>query len=264
MFRLRNILVLLCCAVSSAPVWAVELHVGTEKVWWQYQEYAKDTVISPTQASFLPSKSQGQGAALKLGLSSERDNTWFFALSGAWMDTTSNTTESWSVKQTNDISIKQFDVRLDAQYAVMPHARLGLWLAGRKQEQSRQNFVVNTVPVAVVGEPIVETITSSWLGVSFVGTGGNQQQLEATLDVAIPLQVDVSNPLFVNAFSKKTGYRTALKFRWELPKSEVGMDGLNMMLDYQYQELGGEKQSDGSFWPYNRWQMLGFGLLYAW
>lgn len=264
MFRLRNMLALLCCVVYATSVRAMELDVQVEKVWWQYQEYAKDTAITGTLASFLPSKSQGQGAALKLGLSSGRDEAWFFALSGSWMDSTAAATEYWSTKQINDIRMNQLDIRLDAQYAVMQHARLGLWLAGRQQEQERQNFVVNGVPTVVAGEPIIEAITSTWLGLSFVGYGGNQQQLEASIDVAVPLQVEVTNPLFTNAFSKKTGYRTALKFRWNLPKSEVGFEGLNMMLDYQYQELGGEKQSDGSFWPYNRWQTLGFGLLYAW
>jgi len=203
----------------------MELDVQVEKVWWQYQEYAKDAAISANQAAFLPSKSKGQGALFKLGLTSERNETWFFALSGTWMDSTSNTTESWSVKQTNDISIKQLDVRFDAQYSVMQHARLGLWLAGRQQEQSRQNFVVNGIATAVVGEPIVETIRSTWLGLSFVGTGGFHQQLEATIDVAIPLQVAVLNPLFTQPFEKKSGYRTALGFRWQLPKSEVGVSG---------------------------------------
>jgi len=264
MFKQCNIILVLCVLGFAVPASAVELKVSAEKVWWQYQEYAKDAAIAATQASFLPSKSQGQGAALKLGLSSERDETWFFALSGSWMDSTAEATEYWRTKQINDIRMNQLDIRADVQYEVMPHARLGLWLAGRKQEQERQNFVVNGVPTVVSGEPIVETITSTWLGLSFVGYGGNQQQLEASIDVAVPLQVEVTNPLFVNAFSKKTGYRTALKFRWNLPKSEVGFEGLNMVLDYQYQELGGEKQNDGSFWPYNRWQTLGFGLLYAW
>ena len=256
--------ILLIIIMLSSTAHAVEFDIQAEKTWWQYQEYAQGAPLTATQASLLPSKSQGEGAQLQLNLSSNRDEDWFFALSGALMDSTSVTTERWSAKQVNDISIRQFDVRVDAQYAVMNHARLGIFLARRQQEQSREKFVVNGVAVAVAGEPIIETINSSWFGVSFVGTGGINQQLEVNMDIAVPIQVDVTNPLFTAPFSKRDGYRTALDFRWNLPKSEVGVSGLNMTLSYQYQELGGEKQSDVIFWPYNRWQMLGFGLLYAW
>ena len=264
MFRLRNMLALLCCVVYTTSVRAMELDVQVEKVWWQYQEYAKDTAITGTLASFLPSKSQGQGALLKLGLSSHQDETWFFALSGSWMDSTATATERWSTKQVNDIRMNQLDIRADVQYEMIPRVRLGLWLAGRKQEQERQSFVLSGVPTVVAGEPLVEAITSTWLGLSFARICGDQQQLEVSIAAAVPLQVEVTNPLFISPFSKKSGYRTAMKFRWKLPKSKVLFEGLNMVLDYQYQELGGEKQSDVIFWPYNRWQTLGFGLLYAW
>ncbi len=259
----KSAMFLLICGLSI-PAQAIEFGVHADAVRWQYQEFAKDASISATQASFLPSKTLGSAALIRLQLTTDRDSDWFVGLSGTYMDSTADATEYWSTKQVNDLKIKQLDFRLDVQKEVMQHGRLGLWLSQRKQEQSRKNFVVNGAAVAVAGEPIIEKITSSWLGVSFVGTGGNEQQLEARLDVAIPLQVDVTNPLFTAPFSKKSGYQTGVHFRWAMPKAEFGVSGLNLTLDYQYQELGGEKLADGSFWPYNRWQMLGFGLLYAW
>ncbi|MDQ7005110.1 MAG: hypothetical protein Q9N67_09435 [Ghiorsea sp.] len=262
MLKLQTLLFLLCCVAYSVPVQAVELQVGAEKVWWQYQEYTNDAFRTANQASFLPSQSQGQGVSLTFSVSSELKKEVYFILSGAWMASTSYATEFWDIKQTNAIDIQQLDIRLDAEYAVLNHARVGFWLAGRKQAQSRQDFVVYGIATPVAGEPIVETIRSTWLGLSLIGTGG-EQPWKVSAEVAVPLQVEVNNPLFTNSFYKKSGYRTALKFRWALPKYKVGIEGLNIMLDYQYQALGGEKQSDGSFWPYNRWQTLGFGLLFA-
>ena len=246
--------------LASAVEWDIQL----EKTWWQYQEYAKDASITATQASFLPSKTTGDGAQLQLAFNGERDGAWVWGVSGAWMGSTSFATERWSSKQTNDLSVKQWDVRLDIQHTLMRDAWWGLWVAARQQEQSRQTFVVNGVPTAVAGEPIVEKIRSDWVGLSFVGFGGREQQLQASIDIAVPINVKTTNPLFSGDFQKKAGFRSALDFRWYLPKRALGLDDVSLTLRYQYQELGGEQLADGSFWPYNRWQMLGFGLLYAW
>ena len=259
----KSVALFLFCGLSI-PAQAIELDIQADAVRWQYQEFAKDASITAAQASFLPSKVTGSAALLQLQLTTDRDSDWFAGILATYMDSTADATESWSVKQTNDLKVRQLDVRLDVQKEVMRHGRLGLWLSQRKQEQSRKNFIVNGAVVTVAGEPVVESITSRWVGVSFVGTGGNVQQLEARLDVGMPLQVDVTNPLFAAPFSKKTGYQTGVHFRWHIPKSEAGVSGLNLTLDYQYQELGGETLADGSFWPYNRWQTLGFGVLYAW
>ncbi len=255
---------LLLLVFAWLPLQAMEVDIQAEKTWWQYREYAKDAVLTAIQASFLPSKVQGDGIQVQLSFSSNREEDWFFALSGAWMSSITKAAEQWNTIQHNDIAIQQWDIRCDAQYAVMRHARLGVFWAGRRQEQSRENFVVHGLQVDVAGEPIVEDIRSSWLGLSFVGTGGVSQQLEVSIDLAVPLQVEVINPLFATPFGQRSGYRTALGFRWSLPKSEVAISGLSLLFHYQYQELGGEHQTNGSFWPYNRWQMLGFGVLYAW
>jgi len=260
---LKLLFLLLLGLYMAKPAFAVEVEVQFEKVWWQYQEYAKDASVSSVQADFLPSKSLGDNALMTLGLNSLRER-WFFSLSGSVMFPTSARLERWSIKQTNDLKVRQADVRLDAQRQVMENAWLGVWLAERQQKQMRENFVVDGLPVVVAGEPVLETITSSWLGVSFVGLGGPQQQLQATLDVAVPLRVKVANALLTSDFSRRFGYQSGVNFRWQLPESSVGFGGLNMTLSYAYQELGGEQTGPGDFWPYNRWQTIGFGLLYAW
>jgi len=244
----------------SVQVNAMELDAQVEAVKWRYQEYAKDVTGFST---LLPSKADGTAALLKLRVSSERDGDWFFSIDGSYMDSTAWANEAWNTQQTNDLSVKQQDVRLDMQYRMLD-ARFGIWLSQRKQTQSRKNFVVNGRATAVAGEPIDEVITTEWVGLSFTGRGGIDKQLEIILDAAVPLQVEVTNPLFASSFTKTRGYRTGVHIRWTLPKQEVGVSGLNLILGYEYQELGGESQASGGFWPYNRWQMASAGLLYAW
>ena len=94
--------------------------------------------------------------------------------------------------------------------------------------------------------------------------GGRNGEFEARIDAALALNVEMTNPNHVVPFSKKDGYRTGIHFRWNLPKYEVGVSGLNITLRYEYQELGGENTATNGFWPYNRWQMASLGVLYAW
>jgi len=240
---------------------AVEFDAQVERVLWRYQEYAKDV---KGFSSRLPSLAQGHGALAKLRLSSERDNNWFFAMSAALMDSTAVAEESWSTSQVNDLKIKQQDIRLDMQYRMLD-ARFGLWLASRKQTQTRENFILNGLKATpATGEPNLETVTSQWAGLSLTAVGGNVNQFETRLDAALALNMDVTNPEFSSPFSKKDGYRTGIHFRWTLPKQEVGVQGLNLTLRYEYQEIGGENTTTNGFWPYNRWQMASMGLMYAW
>jgi len=74
----------------------------------------------------------------------------------------------------------------------------------------------------------------------------------------------VTNPFFTKPFTKKEGLRAGVYFRWTLPQQAVGVTGLNFTLSHEYQELGGEKQATGGFWPYNTWRMTSLGMLYAW
>ena len=163
----------------------------------------------------------------------------------------------------SDLSMQQQDVRLDVQYRMLG-ARFGVWLAQREQRQIREKFALNGVAIAVAGEPIDEVVTSQWAGLSLTSVGGNMGQFETRIDAALALDMQVTNPLFTAPFSKKDGYRTGIHFRWTLPKSEVGVSGLNITLRYEYQEIGGENTANNGFWPYNRWQMVTMGLLYAW
>jgi len=258
---MRNItLLLIFYCLPSSVLWAVEFDVQAEKVRWRYQEYAKDVKGFD---NYLPSRSEGKGSLVKVRLSSERDEEWFFALSGAMMDTASAAEEEWNTLQVNELSISQKDVRLDAQYRMLG-ARFGIWLANRKQTQNRGIFYVSGVLTPVTGEPVPEEIISRWAGLSLTSVGGNMGQFETRLDAALALNVDVTNPLFAAPFTKKDGYRTGIHFRWTLPKQEVGVEGLNITLRYEYQELGGENSKTNGFWPYNRWQMASLGLMYAW
>ncbi|MDQ6988763.1 MAG: hypothetical protein Q9M19_02695, partial [Mariprofundaceae bacterium] len=193
----------------------------------------------------------------------DRDADLFVSLSYADMQSTAAGTETWGVLQTNDINIDQHESRIDLQYRMLG-ARFGIWWAKKEQTQYRQTFYVNKVLTAVPNEPIPEVISSQWQGLSITSVGGNQQQFEARLEIAEPTSVLVTNPLFSQPFEKRDGFRAGLHFRWTLPQQEVGVEGLNLTLRQEYQELGGEKQAGGGFWPYNRWRMTSFGLLYAW
>jgi len=255
----KIIYLLLAYLLPLSVVQAVEFDAQVERVLWRYQEYAKNV----TGFSQLPSKADGGGALLKLRLSSERDQDWFFAVSAALMDSRSPAAEAWNNGQVNDLSMKQQDVRLDMQYRMLG-ARFGLWLAQRKQTQRREHFVVNGIATPVVGEPIDEVVSSRWAGLSLTSVGGNVGQFETRIDAALALDMQVTNPLFAAPFHKKDGYRTGIHFRWTLPKSEVGVSGLNITLRYEYQEIGGENTVNNGFWPYNRWQMASMGLMYAW
>ncbi len=259
MFFIRKIILLLMVyLLSSSAVQAVEFDVQAESVQWRYQEYAK-AVPSIT----LPSRADGNGTLAKLRLSSERDQDWFVALSASMMDSSSAAEEKWSTVQTNALSIKQQDVRMDMQYRMLG-ARFGIWLAQRQQTQQRKNFYINNVYTPKAGEPLSEEINSDWVGLSLTSVGGKAGQFETSIDAALPLKVTVTNPLVQMPYTKKDGYRAAIHFRWTLPKQEVGVSGLNLTLRYEYQELGGENTVANGFWPYNRWQMLALGLMYAW
>jgi hypothetical protein len=255
----KIIYLLLAYFLSLSAVQAVEFNAQIERVLWRYQEEGKEV----TTFNQLPSKADGSGALLKLRLSSERDKDWFFAVSAALMGSGSAAAEAWNSGQVNDLSMQQQDVRLDMQYRMLG-ARFGFWLAQREQTQTRENFVVNGVATVVAGEPIDEVVTSQWAGLSLTSVGGNVGQFETRIDAALALGMKVTNPLFTAPFSKKDGYRTGIHFRWTLPKSEVGVAGLNVTLRYEYQEIGGENTLNNGFWPYNRWQMASMGLLYAW
>jgi len=261
MFFLRNmIFLLLVYFTSSTALWAVEFNVQAEKALWRYQEYAKDVTGF---SAILPSQAQGDGALVKLRLSSERDQDWFYAISGSLMNSTASTQEVWGMTQTNQLTIKQQDARIDIQRRFLG-ARFGLWLSTRQQKQERKYFVVNHVATPLTNEPILEKISSNWIGLSLTSVGGNVGQFEARIDAGLALKVKVTNPLFSNPFSKKDGFRTGVHFRWTLPKQEVGVSGLNITLNYEYQELGGENTMNNGFWPYNRWQVASVGLMYAW
>ncbi len=239
---------------------AVEYDVQAGRTAWHYEEYAKDV---SGFSGYLPSKAAGNGTLLKLRLSSERDRDWFFGLSASLMDSASWANEKWNTSQTNALSIKQEDVRLDAQYRMFG-ARFGLWLAQRQQTQERRDFYVNNVYIPVAGEPIAEKITSDWFGLSLTVEAGNMNQFEARIAAAKPLNVKVTNPLFKNPFTKSDGYRAGIHLCFALlPKQESG-GGLNITFSHEYQELGGEKTAANGFWPYNRWQMTAVGLMYAW
>jgi len=266
MFRMQKIILLLLVYLSSSSVlMAMEFDAQVERVLWRYQEESRD-VLGYNQ---LPSKTEGDGALLKLRLSSERDKDWFFAVSGTLMDSSSPGEEKWNNGQINDLSIKQQDVRIEMQYRMLG-ARFGIWLANRQQTQSRSNLPNTTVNVGTqvvvinAATVIPETITSNWAGLSLTSVGGNVIQFEMSIDAALALNMDVNNTLFVAPFSKKDGYRTGVHFRWTLPASEVGVSGLNITLNYEYQDIGGEDTVNNGFWPYNRWQMASMGLMYAW
>ncbi|MDQ6980337.1 MAG: hypothetical protein Q9M46_02555 [Ghiorsea sp.] len=255
----KIIYLLLAYLLPLSIAQAVEFDAQVERVLWRYQEQANGI------AGFnqLPSKANGSGALLKLRLSSERDQDWFFAVSAALMDSSSSAAEAWNNGQVNDLSMQQQDVRLDVQYRMLG-ARFGVWLAQREQRQTREKFVLNGVAIAVAGEPIDEVVTSQWAGLSLTSVGGNMGQFETRIDAALALDMQVTNPLFAAPYSKKDGYRTGIHFRWTLPRSEVGVSGLNITLRYEYQEIGGENTVNNGFWPYNRWQMASMGLMYAW
>lgn len=261
---LRNILLPLFFLLSSisflTSAAAVELDAQLEQVAWHYKEFEKDTSRFPHT---LPSSAQGEGALAKLRLSTERDWDYFLALSASLMDSTAWTKETWGIAQTNDLSIQQQDLRLDMQYRWLG-ARWGMWFSQRVQTQQRRNFYLSNVLTPQKNEPIPEVISSNWFGLSLTSVGGNQQQFETTIDIAIPLDVEVTNPLFAEPFYKKDGQRAGVHFRWSLPKQAVGVAGLNLTLRFEYQELGGETQTTGGFWPYNRWLMASAGMLYAW
>ena len=260
MSRAHKIIYLLFAyLLPLSVVQAMEFDAQVERVLWRYQEEGKEV----TTFNQLPSKADGSGALLKLRLSSERDQDWFFAVSAALMNSINPAVERWNSGQVNDLSMKQQDVRLDMQYRLFG-ARFGLWLAQREQTQKRENFVVNGVATVVAGEPIDEVVTSHWAGLSLTSVGGNKAQFETRIDAALALDMKVTNPLFAAPFRKKDGYRTGIHFRWTLPKSEVGVSGLNVTLRYEYQEIGGENTVNNGFWPYNRWQMASMGLMYAW
>lgn len=255
----KIIYLLLAYLLPFSVAQAIEFDAQVERVLWRYQEEGREV----TTFNQLPSKADGSGALVKLRLSSERDKDWFFAMSAAFMDSSSPAVEAWNNGQVNDLSMQQQDVRLDMQYRMLG-ARFGVWLAQREQTQTRENFVVNGVVTAVAGEPIDEVVTSHWAGLSLTSVGGNMGQFETRIDAALALDMEVTNPLFTAPFSKKDGYRTGIHFRWTLPKSEVGVSGLNITLRYEYQDIGGENTVNNGFWPYNRWQMASMGLLYAW
>ncbi|MDX8382618.1 MAG: hypothetical protein R8M45_00975 [Ghiorsea sp.] len=264
MNHLRNIilplLVLLCSISFLTPASAVEFDVQLEQTAWHYKEFEKDTSRFPNT---LPSSAQGLGALAKLRLSTDRDLDYFLALGASLMDSTAWAKETWDITQTNDLSIKQQDVRLDMQCRLLG-ARWGMWLSQRVQTQQRRNFYLSNVLTPLKNEPIPEVITSNWVGLSIASVGGEQGQFEAKIDVAIPLDVEVTNPLFAKSFTKKDGKRAGVHFRLLLPKQTAGVAGLNLTLRFEYPELGGETQASGDFWPYNRWLMASAGMLYAW
>ncbi len=261
MFPIHKIILLLTVYLTSYAVsWAVEFDIQAERTAWRYEEYAKDV---SGYSGTLPSKAEGNGALLKLRLSTERDEDWFFGFSASMLDSSSWTNEVW-VSQVNELTIRQEDLRLDIQYRMLG-ARFGLWVSERMQTQQRRNFLLNGVPtVPVGGEPAEEKIVSDWVGLSLTSVGGKMQQFETRIDAGMPVNVKVTNTGIAKPYTKKDGYRTGVHFRWTLPKSEVGVSGLNLTLRYEYQELGGENNLPTNFWPYNRWQMVAIGLLYAW
>jgi len=263
--NLHNIILLsflaIVCTAYQAPAWAVELDVQLEQTAWHYKEYEKGTKVAPNR---LPSSAQGFGVLAKLSLSTERDLDYFFALNASLMDSLDWTTETWGTRQTNDLKIKQQDVRFDMQYRMLG-ARWGIWLAHREQTQHRRAFyVANVLTGVATAEPVPEVITSDWFGLSIASVGGSQGQFETKIDLAVPLAVKVTNPLFAQPFHKKDGQRAGVHFRWLLPKHEVGLSGLNLTLRFEYQVLGGELTATNDLWPYNRWLMASAGLLYAW
>ncbi|MDX8388185.1 MAG: hypothetical protein R8M46_06585 [Ghiorsea sp.] len=246
--------------VSIPTLWAMEFDAQIEKTIWQYNEYAKD-VAGYAQ---LPAEAAGDGAVLTFRLSTERNEDWYFAATTSIMDSLSTAEETWNHGQVNDLSMKQQDIRLDMQYRMLG-ARFGVWVANRKQIQSRENFFLNGVrSTPATGEPNLEEIRSNWAGLSLTSVGGNVDQFEVSLDAAFALNVETTNPMFTDAFTKKDGYRTGVNLRWTLPEQEVGLSGLNIILRYEYQELGGEETVANGFWPYNRWQVASMGLMYAW
>lgn len=245
--------------LSLSAVQAMAFDAQVERVLWRYQEEGREV----TAFHQLPSRAEGSGALLKLRLSSERNQDWFIAVSGALMKSIKSATERWNNGQVNDLRMQQQDIRLDVQYRILG-ARFGVWLAQREQTQSRENFVLNGVSTPVAGTPIDEVVKSQWAGLSLTSVGGNVDQFEARLDAALALDMKVTNPLFTAPFRKKDGYRTGVHFRWTLPKSEVGVSGLNITLRYEFQDIGGENTPNNGFWPYNRWQMASMGLMYAW
>ncbi|WP_038249343.1 hypothetical protein [Ghiorsea bivora] len=255
----KIIYLLLAYLLPLSVAQAIEFDAQVERVLWRYQEEGKEV----TTFNQLPSKADGSGALFKLRLSSERNQDWFFAVSAALMGSGSPAAETWNNGQVNDLSMRQQDVRLDMQYRMLG-ARFGIWLAQREQKQTRDNFVVNGVATVVAGAPIDEVVKSQWAGLSLTSVGGNVGQFETRIDAALALDMNVTNPLFTAPFSKKNGYRTGIHFRWTLPKSEVGVSGLNITLRYEYQDIGGENTVNNGFWPYNRWQMVSMGLMYAW
>ncbi len=257
LMMIHRLYILLLFCFASHQAMAMAFDVQAERVWWRYQEDKKDQSYPQ-----LPGKANGHGALLKLRLSSQRDQDWFWAISAARMQSLFAATETWQNQQVNDLNITQQDIRLDAQYRMLG-AHFGMWLAAREQRQRREHFVVAGAPVVVAGEPIDEVVRSTWAGLSLTSVGGNMGQFETRIDAALALRMEVTNPLFATPFTKKDGYRTGIHFRWRLPKSEVGVQGLHITLRYEYQEIGGEKTNAG-FWPNNRWQMASLGLLYAW
>ncbi len=260
MFFLRNILLLLTFFMQALVAQAMSFDVQTEQVRWQYQEYAKDITGF---SAYLPSISNGHGTLLQMRLNAEPDLNWSYALQVSWMAPTLWTQETWHTTQTNALRIQQQDVRLDVLYRVQD-VQLGLWLAYRHQKQKRRDFFVNGNYTPVAGEPIPEAIISHWFGLSVIPWGGEDKQLQVALEAALPLQVKVNNPLFAKPFSKNNGYRAGIHLRWHFLQRTFAVSGLHATLGYELQELGGEKKVSGNFWPYNRWQMLSFGLLYAW
>ena len=261
----QKFLLFLIC-MSCLPSWllAGELKLNLAPVWWQYEE------LSGKQAGFnsTPLHSVARGYALQVGATSslEVSPQWYVALGWKGMLPMNQATERWQLGngvQKNDLQVIQsdFKIALNRQWQ---DVQTGVFLAYQWHQQSRKQFVKNGLRTVVTGEPIKETVQSTWLGLS-VQSGNDMGEVH--LEAGLPVWVYTTNDLIRGSFRKRTGFRIQASGEMHLPWQ--WFDGVETSLtgNYSYRELGGEvlkTLNQTWLWPKNRWQMASLGLAFAW
>jgi len=249
--------------MSFMSSWLVagELKLNMAPVWWQYEE------LSGKHAGFnsTPLHSVARGYAVQVGVDSSLavSPQWCVELGWKGMLPVNQATEHWQFGngvQRNDLKVTQsdFKIALNRQWQGV---QTGVFLAYQWHEQSRKLFVVNGVRAVAAGEPIKETVQSTWLGLS-VQSGNDMGHFH--LEAGLPVWVYATNDLISGSFRKRTGFRIQASGEMRLPWQWLEGVEISLTGNYSYRELGGEVLNQTLLWPKNRWQTVSLGLALAW
>ncbi len=247
--------------LGMMPLSAAEVEVGVAPVWWQYEE------MSGQRPGFAGtpfySSANGYGMQASMMVEWEVNDQWLPSVSLEGLIPLNKAVETWGFTgggQTNRLDITQFEARGDLHYQ-FGMLDAGVWLSYQWHQQSRRQFVVNGMPVVVVGEPVHETVQSFWAGIALASSFG-KEAVSIYVDAALPVWVYTTNSLIPEVFSRTNGFRVGAGVEWNMPWS-MGAAQLSGSLSYRYRELGNDLRRI-ALWPKNRWQMVSLGAKLTW